>query len=57
MPKYGKGAKRNALKKEKRQKAENRKEQRSKRTDKEQLALLDSKGYKAERERARLEKR
>ena len=55
MPKHGKKATRNVLKNEKAQAAEDRKKLRAKRTDKEQLALLDSKGYKAERKRERLE--
>ena len=39
---------------EKKAKAEQRQNKRNKRTDEEQIALLDKKGYRAEKERKRL---
>ena len=43
------------IRERKRQEAEERQALRDKRTDKDQLAFLDSRGYAAKRERARLQ--
>ena len=57
MPTGGQKQTRKMIKAERARKAQTRNELRAKRTDKEQLALLDSKGLVATRERERLEKR
>ena len=54
---YYSHAKADNQKKLKRKEAEARAEQRAERTDKQQIALLDSRGLKATKERAKLQAR